>query len=54
MHIKLKMEVFGEEYWANEMTYGCTKIETVEKVQAVLKDALSSLNKIADLKKLDS
>lgn len=51
MHIDLRMRVFGEEYWANEMLYSCTKIETVEKVQTAIAQALLALNKTTpDLK----
>ena len=53
MHIKIRMEVFGEEYWADEMTYGCTKLKTVHKVQEALAEALMKLNNVEDLKKVE-
>ena len=54
MHIRLRMDVFGEEYWSDEMLYACTKLKTVYAVQQVIAEALLKLNKVKDLKKVES
>ena len=44
VHFKLKMEVFGKEYWVNESTYAVTNIELVKALQAQLAQGLLEMN----------
>lgn len=45
LHVKIKMEVFGEEYWNNETTYSGTPQELVVKIQEGIAQAMLALNK---------
>lgn len=45
VHAKIKMEVFGEEYWSDEMTYSGSPLELIAKIQEKLATALLGLNK---------
>jgi len=44
VHLKIKMEVFGKEYWVNEMTYAVTSLELVQALQAQLAKGLLEMN----------
>lgn len=46
VHMRLKMEVFGEEYWVDEMTYAGTPLDLVKLIQEKVANTLLSLNKL--------
>lgn len=47
VHAKIKMEVFGEEYWSDEMTYSGTPLDLIKAIQEKLAGVFTSLNKEA-------